>query len=123
MATERISIRLDVDDNLTGALNRASTALTGMQAPVSRMQAGFSRLQAAVVTFNQAFQLIGGIARTVSRAFLEVIETADEFRKTRIRLESMTGSIKASEEALQKLIDLAQKTPQTLLTLQNAFVR
>lgn len=123
MAQDKVTLQLTVDDRMTASVNRAAGAINNLHGPTSQAASGFSKMQASIVTMNQALELIGRAARVVSKAFLAIVETADAFRRTEILLTNLTGSIIEARASMEFLVDLAQKTPNTLLTLQDAFVR
>lgn len=123
MAQDRVTLQLSVDDNMTQAMNRAATAINGLHGPTGKATSGFSKMQASIVTMNQAFELVGRVARTVSTAFLAVVETADQFKRAEIQLTNLTGSSQDAGDAMDFLIGLSQKAPVSIDKLQNAFVK
>ena len=123
MAVDKVKVIIDLDDNASAGLSRLSGALNNVAPASQRAQSSFSKLGSRIIVMNQAVQLASSIWRGLDATLGKIVRTTDQFRRTTILLTNLTGSLKQAEESLSFLVDLARKTPQTLLTLQKSFVR
>ena len=123
MAEDKLRLLVELDDKLSGGLSKIAGRLGNLSGPLDKAESSFSKFGANIVVLNQGLQLATSIFRGFNNTIGEVIRTADKFKRLQIQLEGIEGgSIKAAQ-SMDFLIGLAKKTPQTLDTLTNAFIK